>query len=145
MSQKCHGCAGSGPYIAPEEFNRQEYDAELIDVWAIGVILYVSLCALTYISWVMNFNSLPWSSAQQKDPHYKYYLDHFRHFSPLDSKVSVTHDVRNLFYDMLTPDPESRVSIAGIEKLDWFKKINVCVVDGIVDHSNHDHGGITCK
>lgn len=41
MSQKCHGCAGSGPYIAPEEFKDVDYDAELIDVWAIGIILFV--------------------------------------------------------------------------------------------------------
>ena len=118
MSQKCHGCAGSGPYIAPEEFERQEYDAELIDVWAIGVIY-----------WVMCFNSLPWSSAQMKDQHYKYYFDHYRAFAPLNTKVGILPQVKELMYGMLDPNPDTRVSIKGIRETEWFKSLIPCVTD----------------
>ncbi|KAJ3217215.1 serine/threonine-protein kinase HAL4/sat4, partial [Clydaea vesicula] len=38
VSQKGKGCIGSGPYIAPEEFGKSEYDSEAVDVWAIGII-----------------------------------------------------------------------------------------------------------
>jgi serine/threonine protein kinase len=38
VSQKAHGLCGSGPYIAPEEFVTAEYDSELVDCWAIGII-----------------------------------------------------------------------------------------------------------
>ncbi|KAJ3174752.1 serine/threonine-protein kinase HAL4/sat4 [Irineochytrium annulatum] len=38
LSKKAHGVCGSGPYIAPEEFESKEYDSELVDVWAIGII-----------------------------------------------------------------------------------------------------------
>lgn len=148
ISQKGHGCAGSGPYIAPEEFERQEYDAELIDVWAIGVILYVPLPVppLTPYSWVMNFNSLPWTSAQLKDPYYKYYMDHYRRFPCLDTKTTMTRAAKGLMYDMLSPCPESRVSIKGIVDLDWFKHIELCVgEDGVVDETCAPHSHMTCR
>ncbi|KAJ3385220.1 serine/threonine-protein kinase HAL4/sat4 [Lobulomyces angularis] len=38
VSQKGKGCIGSGPYIAPEEFGKCEYDSEAVDVWAVGII-----------------------------------------------------------------------------------------------------------
>jgi protein-serine/threonine kinase len=38
VCQKAKGRCGSGPYIAPEEFLGQEYDAQMVDVWAIGII-----------------------------------------------------------------------------------------------------------
>ncbi len=37
-SRKLKGCCGSGPFIAPEEYLSVEYDPELVDVWAIGII-----------------------------------------------------------------------------------------------------------
>ncbi len=36
--EKQRGITGSGPYIAPEEWTDGEYDSELVDVWAIGII-----------------------------------------------------------------------------------------------------------
>ncbi|KAJ3205654.1 serine/threonine-protein kinase HAL4/sat4 [Entophlyctis luteolus] len=38
LSKKAHGMCGSGPYIAPEEYTQKEYDSELVDVWACGII-----------------------------------------------------------------------------------------------------------
>lgn len=125
MSQKCHGCAGSGPYIAPEEFDRQEYEAEVIDVWAIGVIY-----------WVMCFNSLPWTTAQFKDQHYKYYNDHYRHFAPLDTKVGLKREAKELIYGMLDPNPDTRMHVKDIVGKRWVGDIVCCVGDdGVVDDS----------
>ena len=36
--KKVRGVAGSGPYIAPEEFTNQEYESENVDIWSVGVI-----------------------------------------------------------------------------------------------------------
>ncbi|KAJ3348155.1 serine/threonine-protein kinase HAL4/sat4 [Kappamyces sp. JEL0680] len=36
--EKQTGVTGSGPYIAPEEWQDEEYDSELVDIWAIGII-----------------------------------------------------------------------------------------------------------
>lgn len=38
LSSKSHGCAGSGPYIAPEEYTQEDYGSEAVDVWAMGII-----------------------------------------------------------------------------------------------------------
>lgn len=38
--EKQKGITGSGPYIAPEEWTDGEYDSELVDIWAIGIIGY---------------------------------------------------------------------------------------------------------
>ncbi|KAJ3321996.1 serine/threonine-protein kinase HAL4/sat4 [Blyttiomyces sp. JEL0837] len=35
---KAHGLRGSGPYIAPEEFEEGDYVQELVDVWAVGIV-----------------------------------------------------------------------------------------------------------
>jgi serine/threonine protein kinase len=52
VREKRRGVAGSGPYIAPEEYGNQEYDSELVDIWSVGVIAYV-----------MNTNTIPWQAA----------------------------------------------------------------------------------
>ncbi|ORZ24175.1 kinase-like domain-containing protein [Absidia repens] len=39
---KSHGLVGSEPYIAPEQFLQDEYDARRVDVWSCGVI-YVAM------------------------------------------------------------------------------------------------------
>ncbi|KAJ2998616.1 serine/threonine-protein kinase HAL4/sat4 [Globomyces sp. JEL0801] len=38
VREKLTGVKGSGPYIAPEEFTATEYDSELTDIWAVGII-----------------------------------------------------------------------------------------------------------
>lgn len=64
------GVAGSGPYIAPEEFGKLEYDSEKVDVWSCGVIFYGLLSQLC-----------PWKSAELSDPRYKIYTENLEHFS----------------------------------------------------------------
>ena len=89
----------------------------------------------------MNFNSLPWSTAQLKDQHYKYYHDHFRNFAPLETRTGIPRNVKDLVYGMLDPNPDTRVTIAGIVGSEWFKGICVCVggecvVDKAVTYSH---------
>lgn len=59
-----HGLVGSEPYIAPEEFHQDEYDARLVDVWSCGII-YVA----------MRTGSHLWNVAKQgEDEAYDRYL-----------------------------------------------------------------------
>ncbi len=71
--EKQKGITGSGPYIAPEEYLGDEYDSELVDIWAIGIIGYV-----------MASNSIPWRSAEPTDPRYTLYKESKGKFTPFD-------------------------------------------------------------
>lgn len=37
--KRTRGVAGSGPYIAPEEFRKGDYESQPVDIWSVGVIL----------------------------------------------------------------------------------------------------------
>ena len=50
---RAHGCVGTRPYIAPEEFVHEHYDAIKVDIWALGV---------TYVTMRLGHN--PWQTAQ---------------------------------------------------------------------------------
>lgn len=38
---KIRGVAGSDPYIAPEQWTSEEYDALAADVWSFGTVLMI--------------------------------------------------------------------------------------------------------
>ncbi|KAJ3115038.1 serine/threonine-protein kinase HAL4/sat4 [Phlyctochytrium bullatum] len=110
---KAHGVCGSGPYIAPEEFVKKEYDSEQVDVWAIGIIYYVML-----------YNSIPWKSAQVTDARFKHYVDHLNNFWPLDR---LPPGPRAAMYKILEPNPEKRMTLDQLFENEWFKSIHVCL------------------
>ncbi|CAO3583039.1 unnamed protein product [Absidia cylindrospora] len=61
---KSHGLVGSEPYIAPEEFIHDEYDARKADIWSCGII-YVAMRTGTHL----------WNIAKQgEDENYDRYL-----------------------------------------------------------------------
>ena len=41
--EKLWGYCGSPSYLAPEMINRKGYDPEMVDVWCLGVTLYVMI------------------------------------------------------------------------------------------------------
>lgn len=53
---KSQGLVGSEPYIAPEEFTQDEYDARKVDIWSCGII-YLAMRTGTHI----------WNIAKQGD------------------------------------------------------------------------------
>lgn len=120
------GLCGSVPYIAPEEFVSKEYDAQLVDVWSIGIIYYS-----------MKNQGIPFRSAQPSDPHFEKYLQaratrSFAAFETLDRPC------RDLIYRILDPDAKTRITIAEILKNDWFRSIEVCN-DCQVSTGEHHH------
>ncbi|KAI9247061.1 kinase-like domain-containing protein [Sporodiniella umbellata] len=58
-----HGLVGSEPYISPEEFTQETYDARLVDVWSCGII-YLALRKASH----------PWQVAKIGDDSYEKYL-----------------------------------------------------------------------
>jgi len=107
------GVCGSEPYIAPEEFNGEPYDAREVDVWAMAVIYYA-----------LNFTGVPWRTATPNDPNYAYYLkyrgDRFEPFHRFPAQS------RSLIHRMFEPNPKKRISVADIILSPWFIATETC-------------------
>jgi hypothetical protein len=84
---------------------------------------------------------LSYEYAQMKDQHYKYYLDHYRKIGPLETKLGILCEVKEIMYGMLDPNPDTRDSIGCIVATDWFKGIECCVSDDgvLVDNQPLPH------
>lgn len=107
---KSRGICGSCPYIAPEEFGGDEYDAQKVDVWSLGIIYYA-----------MTFHSVPWDEATVTDAAFQAYLqggqDGFEPFQRLPKHS------RDLLKGMLHVDPSKRLSIEQVRESAWLKRV----------------------
>ncbi|KAI8833556.1 kinase-like domain-containing protein, partial [Chytridium lagenaria] len=121
---KGHGVCGSGPYIAPEEYVNKEYDSELVDVWAMGIIYYVML-----------YNSIPWKAATISDARFKHYVEHHGAYWPLDR---LPPGSRAAMYRILEPNPTKRITMSQLFENEWFKSIEVCL-GKTPDEVHHKH------
>ncbi|PWN50616.1 Pkinase-domain-containing protein [Violaceomyces palustris] len=110
------GLCGSEPYIAPEQFEKKEYDARLVDVWAAAVVFYC-----------MQFQELPWRVAKMSDPTFKEFVQSYNS-SPAPSPLSnlSPRDCRPLLKKMLCPDPKGRWGTEEILKDPWLSQIPLC-------------------
>lgn len=109
--------------------------------WRGGIIqVYYGLFHLplssSLFSYVMAFSSNPWKTAQSNDVRYKYYIDNYKHYWPLDRLTPV---IRSLVYQMLDPSPSTRISVKDILTNDWFKSIACCTSSSDLSCSNHSH------
>lgn len=92
-----------------------EYDARLVDVWAIAVVYYC-----------MNFQELPWRLAKPSDPSFGPYLQSYSStLSPAPLGNLVPRECRAVIKKMLEPDPKKRVGVMEILAEDWVRKIEV--------------------
>jgi protein-serine/threonine kinase len=91
------GLHGSLPYIAPEEFNKNPYNPEKVDVWSCGIILYEII-----------YGSYPWLKASSEDIKYQIYLK---------SPTQILQNIKSqdIIKKMLTPDPDKRCCINEIK------------------------------
>ncbi|ORZ38118.1 kinase-like domain-containing protein, partial [Catenaria anguillulae PL171] len=118
------GICGSAPYIAPEVFENQKYDARKLDIWACGIIFYAC-----------KYGGIPWRQASSDDPNYATYLAALNSYArrtrasnasswpPLDR---LAPGCRDLMYRILDPDPNKRIDVHEIMQDPWFKSIRTC-------------------
>ncbi|XP_069802474.1 serine/threonine-protein kinase SIK2-like [Dendropsophus ebraccatus] len=97
---------GSPPYAAPEVFQGKEYEGPLLDVWSLGVVLYVLLCG----SFPFDGPNLPTLRQRVLDGRFRipYYM---------------SQDCESLLRRMLVVDPGKRLSIAQIRQHRWFQGV----------------------
>ena len=96
------GLHGTLPYIAPEEFDDNEYNPEKVDVWSCGIILYEII-----------YKTLPWYKANITDNRYKKYL-YNRSTNNCDSFLP-HYPTRNLLLLMLNPNSDRRCHIEEVK------------------------------
>ncbi|KIS67633.1 uncharacterized protein UMAG_04136 [Mycosarcoma maydis] len=120
------GLCGSEPYIAPEQFEKKEYDARLVDVWAAAVVFYC-----------MQFQELPWRVAKMSDPTFKEYVQSYLS-SPAPSPLSnlSPRDCRPLLKKMLCPDPKGRWTMDEVLKDPWLMSVPICEEGKQNDHTH---------
>jgi serine/threonine-protein kinase Chk1 len=141
---------------APEIRNRQ-YDAEPVDVWSAGVILYVMLSGSGITdtgeggNHFLNHSLLsdtPWDEPTSESPEFRAYasnsvldFDPWTRFPP--DALGIFHQesdsgyqiftialIKDLIRNMLCVIPENRYTIADVKKSRWYNRSNPIMADG---------------
>ncbi|PVU94992.1 hypothetical protein BB561_002125 [Smittium simulii] len=108
------GLCGSDPYIAPELYMCDYYDAKKVDIWAAGVI-FLSMTNLHF----------PWDVANPaKDKNFSTFLRMPEAF--IDVWLKNNNGPIDLINKMLTIQPSSRANIETVFQDPWFSSISIC-------------------
>ncbi|CAF1935183.1 unnamed protein product [Rotaria magnacalcarata] len=101
-NKKLQTFCGSPPYAAPELFQCIEYSPEKVDVWALGVLLYIFVCG-----------HLPFDSNNLSELRKRVLSGQFR------LPFYISSDCSSLISHMLTVDPEQRYTVKDIKTHPW--------------------------
>ncbi|KAM4651203.1 LOW QUALITY PROTEIN: serine/threonine-protein kinase SIK3 [Discoglossus pictus] len=93
---------GSPPYAAPELFEGKEYDGPKVDIWSLGVVLYVLVCG-----------ALPFDGSTLQNLRARVLSGKFR--IPFFMSTECEHLIRH----MLVLEPTKRLSMEQICKHKW--------------------------
>ncbi|KAK3414923.1 hypothetical protein EUGRSUZ_H00223 [Eucalyptus grandis] len=100
-----HTACGTPAYTAPEVVSRRGYDGAKADAWSCGVILFVLLAG-----------SMPF------DDHNLVALYKRIHTRDYNFPDWISKPARYIIYQLLDPNPKSRMSLEDLVKTSWFKK-----------------------
>ena len=115
------GVAGTPQYKAPEMYKKSPYDGEKIDIFSIGVILFV-----------LKLKVAPFEKATYESKAYKCIMQKGKEIKNFWQKVGVnpiqiqelTKDFKDLFLKMVAYNPSERPAIKDILKEPWMKEIS---------------------
>uniref|UniRef100_A0A8C2JCM9 non-specific serine/threonine protein kinase n=1 Tax=Cyprinus carpio TaxID=7962 RepID=A0A8C2JCM9_CYPCA len=93
---------GSPPYAAPEVFEGQQYEGPQLDIWSMGVVLYVLVCG------ALPFDGPSLPILRQRVLEGRFRIPYF-----------MTEDCEHLIRRMLVLDPSKRLSIGQIKEHKW--------------------------
>ncbi|XP_063067940.1 serine/threonine-protein kinase SIK1-like [Engraulis encrasicolus] len=95
---------GSPPYAAPEVFEGKPYEGPQIDIWSLGVVLYV------FVSGALPFDADNLHLLRQKVTEGRFRVPFF-----------MSRDCENLIRRMLTVNPAKRITISQIKQHRWMQ------------------------
>ncbi|XP_067910092.1 serine/threonine-protein kinase SIK2a isoform X3 [Heterodontus francisci] len=93
---------GSPPYAAPEVFEGQQYEGPQLDIWSLGVVLYVLVCG------ALPFDGPTLPILRQRVLEGRFRIPYF-----------MSEDCEHLIRRMLVLDPSKRLTIAQIKEHKW--------------------------
>ncbi|PSN45623.1 hypothetical protein C0J52_16996 [Blattella germanica] len=93
---------GSPPYAAPEVFEGKKYTGPEIDVWSLGVVLYVLVCG------ALPFDGSTLQSLRDRVLSGRFRIPYF-----------MSSDCESLIRKMLVLDPSKRLSVEHIKRHSW--------------------------
>lgn len=102
-----HTACGTPGYVAPEVLQNEAYGPE-VDVWSLGVILYILLCGFP-----------PFYHARQ--PELYKIIKAGRYSFPEEYWGSISNEAKDLVSKCLTVNPKQRITPAGILAHPWIK------------------------
>lgn len=100
-----HTACGTPAYTAPEVVCRRGYDGAKADAWSCGVILYVLLAGY-----------LPFDDSNLINMYKKIHKRDYQFPSWISKQA------KSVIYQLLDPNPNTRMSIETLMSLSWFKK-----------------------
>ncbi|RXN17554.1 serine threonine- kinase SIK2-like protein [Labeo rohita] len=93
---------GSPPYAAPEVFEGQQYEGPQLDIWSMGVVLYVLVCG------ALPFDGPSLPVLRQRVLEGRFRIPYF-----------MSEDCEHLIRKMLVLDPAKRLSLSQIKEHRW--------------------------
>ncbi|NP_001314873.1 serine/threonine-protein kinase SIK2a isoform 1 [Danio rerio] len=93
---------GSPPYAAPEVFEGQQYEGPQLDIWSMGVVLYVLVCG------ALPFDGPSLPVLRQRVLEGRFRIPYF-----------MSEDCEHLIRKMLVLDPARRLSLSQIKEHRW--------------------------
>lgn len=106
------GFHGSPPYLAPEIYGSELYDAEKTDVWSCGVILFTLL-----------FGYFPFKEATESCKSYQHFLKRKDDKNYLIDRLP--GEIKELLLKMMESDPGKRMTIFEVMESEWVKGIDI--------------------
>jgi len=101
-----HTACGTPAYTAPEVVCRRGYDGAKADAWSCGVILYVLLAGY-----------LPFDDSNLVTMYKKIQKREYKFPS------WISRQARSIIFQLLDPNPNTRMSIEAVMDQSWFKKL----------------------
>lgn len=104
---------GTRSYMAPEVIAKKYYNGQKIDIFAVGVIMFI----------VVN-GCFPFKSADPEDDYYKLLISETKQkaYWKAVRASRVSDDFKNLLTSMMNMDPDKRPSLQELENHKWMKQ-----------------------
>merc|ERR1711907_499912 len=109
--ERYFGAGGKTVYIAPEMW-KDDYEARLVDAWAVGVAIYIMVTGVP-----------PWNMAKKVDANFKYFLRNGldRYITAMKMEDLFSRELLDLLNNLLRVNPEDRMTVEAALEHPWFQ------------------------